>query len=70
MTIRHRTQYVLVNAAIATASAIQLIRGFKPIVVIIAALIFLLVGNLTVYLAGTKQRAIDRQRKRNYYAGL
>jgi hypothetical protein len=70
MTIRHRTQYLLVNAVIVTASAIQLIRGLRPVVVIIAALIFLLVGNVTVYLAGSKQRAIDRQRKRNYYAGL
>jgi hypothetical protein len=70
MTIRHRTQYLLVNAAVLTASMIQLVRGLKLIVVIVAALIFLLVGNLTVYLAGSKQRAVARKRKRDYYAGL
>ncbi len=70
MTIRHRTQYLLVNAAVFTASAIQLVRGLRVSVVLIAAIVFLLVGNLTVYLAGSKQRAIDRQRKRDYYAGL
>ena len=70
MTIQHKTQYLLVDLAILTASVIQLARGLRLVVVAIAAIIFLLVGNGTVYLAGSKQRAIDRQRKRNYYAGL
>ena len=70
MTIRHRTQYLVVDAAIVTASIIQLLRGLKPVIVIVAALTFLLIGNLTVYLAGSKQRAIDKQRKRDYYAGI
>ncbi len=69
MTIRHKSQYLLVDGAVLTASAIQLARGLRPVVVIIAAVVFLLVGNLTVYLAGSKQRAIQRQRKRDYYAG-
>ena len=70
LTIRHRTLYLLVDGAILTASAIQLLRGFKVLIVAIAAIVFLLVGNLTVYLAGSKQRAADRQKKHDYYAGL
>ena len=69
MTITHRTQYLLINGAVATASVIQLARGLRLIVVIVAAVVFLAVGNLTVYLAGSKQRAMDRKRKRDYYAG-
>jgi hypothetical protein len=69
MTISHRTQYLLINAAVATASAIQLVRGLRLVVVLVAAMVFLVVGNLTVYLAGSKQRAIQRKRKRDYYAG-
>ena len=69
MTIRHRTLYVLVNAAVLTASVIQLVRGLRLVIVIVAAAAFLLVGNATVYLAGSKQRAVQRQRKRDYYAG-
>jgi hypothetical protein len=69
MTISHRTQYLLVNMAVATASVIQLARGLRPLIVIIAAIVFLVVGNSTVYLAGSKQRALDRKRKRDYYAG-
>ena len=70
MTIRHRTQYLLVNAAVLTASLIQLARGFRVLIVTVAAVVFLAIGNLTVYLAGSKQRAVERQRKRDYYAGL
>ena len=70
MTIQHRTQYLLVDLAILTASVIQLARGLRFVVVAVAAIVFLIVGNGTVYLAGSKQRAIDRQRKRNYYSGL
>ncbi len=68
MTISHKSQYLLINAAVATAAIIQLIRGYKWFVVLICAATFLITGNLTVYLAGSRQRAIDRQRKRDYYA--
>ncbi len=61
---------MLVDGAILSASAIQLARGIKVLIVLVAAIAFLLVGNLTVYLAGSKQRAADRQRKRDYYAGI
>ena len=70
MTIRHRTLYVIVDLAVVTASVIQLARGLRFVVIAVAAVVFLAVGNGTVYLAGSKQRAIDRQRKRDYYAGL
>ncbi|ADW69781.1 hypothetical protein [Granulicella tundricola] len=70
MTISHKSQYLLVTAAILTASVIQLVRGYKPYIVIIGAIAFIFIGNLTVYLAGSKQRAIQQQRKRDYYAGL
>lgn len=64
-----RTRYVLVTLAIVTASVIQLVRGYRPIVVIVGAITFLLVGNGVVYLSGAKERAIRRQQKRDYYAG-
>ena len=68
-TISHRAQYALVTAAILTASVIQLVRGYRLLIVVVGALGFLFIGNLTVYLAGSKQRALDRKRKRAYYAG-
>jgi hypothetical protein len=46
-----------------------LARGLPLVVVLVAALVFLVVGNLTVYLAGSRQRAMERKRKRDYYAG-
>ena len=64
-----RVRYQLVTAAIVLASAIQLVRGYKPIIVITGAIAFLLIGNLTVYLSGAKQRAIRRKQKRDYFAG-
>ncbi len=70
MTIRHRTQYLLIDTAILTASIIQLARGLRLVIVIVAALTFLLVGNGTVYLAGSKQRAMQKEQKRKYYAGI
>jgi hypothetical protein len=69
MTISHKSQYLLVNGAILTASIIQLLRGYKHLIVLIAALTFIVVGNLTVWLAGSRQRAIERKRKHDYYAG-
>ncbi len=68
MRISHKTMYQLVNAAIVVASLIQLIRGYKWFIVLICAATFAVIGNLTVRLAGSKQRAIERKRKRDYYA--
>ena len=68
MTITHKTQYLLVTAAILTASVIQLLRGYRLLVVIVGALVFLFIGNVTVFLAGTRQRRLSRQRKREYYS--
>ena len=69
MTFTTRARYLIITAAILTASVIQLVRGYRPLIVIIAALAFLFVGFLIVYLSGSKQRAIDRKRKFDYYAG-
>ena len=69
MTFTTRARYLIITAAILTASVIQLVRGYRPLIVIIAALAFLVVGFLIVYLSGSKQRAIDRKRKFDYYAG-
>jgi hypothetical protein len=65
-----RTRHLLVTAAIVVASLLKLATGTKPVVVIVAAITFLSVGNLAVYLSGSKERAIRRQQKRDYYAGL
>ena len=62
-----RIQYALVNLAVVTASIIQLLRHNPLVIVILAALTFFVVGNLTVYLGGGRQRAIERQRKIDYY---
>ena len=64
-----RSRYLLVTGAILSASAIQLVRGYKPIIVISGAIGFLVMGNLIVYLSGSKERALRKQRKRDYYAG-
>lgn len=70
MTISHKSQYALVTAAILTASVIQLFRGYRPFVVILGALVFLVVGNATVYVSGTAERNRRRKAKRDYYEGL
>jgi uncharacterized protein (DUF58 family) len=69
MTFSTRTRYLLITAAILTASAIQIVRGYKWIVVLVGALAFLMVGNLIVYLSGSKARAIERRKRRDYWAG-
>lgn len=69
MTFSARARYLILTAAIVTASVIQLVRGYRPLIVIIGAVSFLSVGFLIVYLSGSKQRAIDRKRKLDYYAG-
>jgi hypothetical protein len=68
MSFTARTRYLLVTLAILTACAIQLLRGYKPVVVILAGLTFLIAGNLTVYAAGTKERAARRQQQREYWS--
>jgi uncharacterized protein (DUF58 family) len=69
MTFSARARYLIITAAILTASAIQIIRGYKLLVVAVGALTFLLVGYAMVYFSGSKQRALRRQQKRDYYAG-
>jgi hypothetical protein len=69
MRISHKSLYLLVNAAILTAAGIEFVRGYKLLIVLLAGATWLIVGNATVFLAGKKQRAADRQRKRDYYAG-
>ena len=69
MTFSARTRYLLISVAILVAGTIQLIRGYKPVIVIVGAVAFLFFGNLTVYLSGSRERAIRRQQKRDYYAG-
>jgi hypothetical protein len=64
-----RTRYALISAAILTASVVQLIKGYRPLIVVIAAVTFLFVGNLIVYLSGSKERAIRRRQKQEYWAG-
>jgi hypothetical protein len=63
-----RTKAILINAAIIVACAIQLVRGYRPLIVAIAGLTFLLAGNTIVYLSGAKQRAIRREQQREYWS--
>jgi len=69
MTFSTRARYLIITTAILTASVIQLIRGYRPLIVIVGAATFLCVGFLIVYFSGSKQRAIDRKQKYDYYAG-
>lgn len=68
MAISIRTKTILLNAAILLACIIQFVRGYRPIIVALAALTFLVIGNLTIYLLDSKARALRRQQKRDYYA--
>ena len=68
MTFSTQTRYLLVTLAILVAAAIQLVRGYRPLIVVVGAITFLLVGNAVVYLSGAKERAVRRQQKRDYYA--
>ena len=65
-----KTRYLLVTLAIVTASAIQLARGYKWIVVVVGAVGFLVFGNLAIFLLDSKERAARRKQKRDYYAGV
>lgn len=70
MSFPAKTRYLLVTLAILMASAIQLVRGYKPLIVITGGIVFLLLGNLTVYVSGSRERAARRQQKRDFYAGI
>jgi hypothetical protein len=69
MTYSARSRYLLITAAIFTASVIQIIRGYRLVIVIVGAVAFLAAGFLIVYLSGSRERAARRQQKRDYYAG-
>lgn len=69
MTFSARARYLIITGAVLTASAIQLLSGYKLIIVVIAATTFLFLGYLIVYLSGSKQRAIRRKQRHDYYAG-
>ena len=69
MSFSPRTRYLLVTLAILTACVIQLARGYRPLVVVICAVTFLFAGNLMIYLAGSKERALRRRQRREYFAG-
>ncbi len=70
MSFSPRTRYLLVTLAVLTASTIQFVRGYRPLIVIACAITFLAIGNLTVYLSGAKERTLRRRQKRDYYAGI
>jgi hypothetical protein len=69
MTLSARARHLLLTAAVLTAAVIQLLRGYKPVIVIVGCVAFLFAGNLMVYLTGSRERAIRLQKKRDYYAG-
>lgn len=69
MNFSARARYLLVSAAVIVASLAKLAMGTRPLIVVVAALTFLAAGNGAVWLSGSKERAIRRQQKRDYYAG-
>lgn len=68
MSFTARTRYLLVTLAILTACVIQLFRGYKVVIVVVAGLAFLIAGNTAVYLSGSKERAIRRQQQREFWS--
>ena len=70
MNFNSPTRHGLVTGAILLASAIEMMRGYKPLVVVFSALIFVVLGNGVIYLAGSKERAMRKRAKQDYYAGL
>ena len=69
MTFSARARYLIIAAAILTASGIEVMRGYKLVIVALGGFTFLSIGFLMVYLSGSKQRALRRQQKRDYFAG-
>ena len=70
MTFSARARHLLVTGAILAACVIQLVRGYRPLIVVVGAIVFFCVGNALVYLSGSKERAVRRKQKRDFYAGL
>lgn len=64
-----QTRYLLLNAAVLTACAIEFARGYPWLVIALGAITFFFVGNVVLYLSGSKERAVRRQQKRDYWAG-
>ncbi len=69
MTFSARTRYLLLSGAIVLASAIQLLRGYRVLIVAVGCIAFLAMGNLLIYLSGSKARAERRQQRRDYFEG-
>ena len=68
MSFSLRIRHLLLTAAVLTASVIQLVRGYRPLIVATGGVAFLLLGNLAIYMTGAKQRALRRQQERDYWA--
>lgn len=69
MSFSPKMRYLLLNAAVLTACAIEFVRGYPWLVIVLGALTFFFMGNLIFYLSGAKERAVRRQQKRDYWAG-
>jgi hypothetical protein len=69
MSFSTKARYLLVTAAVIVAALAKFAMGTRPLIVGVALVTFLIAGNGAVWLSGSKQRAIRRQQKRDYYAG-
>lgn len=69
MSFSPKTRYLLLNSAVLMACVIEYVRGYPWLVILLGALTFVLVGNVVLYLSGSKERAVRRQEKRDYWAG-
>ncbi len=70
MSFSAKTRYLLVTLAVLTGSLIELARGYRALIVVVGFIAFSLVGNALVYLSGSKERAIRRKQKRDYFAAI
>ena len=70
MSFSSKTRYLLGFLAISTGALIEHFRGYRSLIVIIGYFTFLFVYFAVVYLSGSKERALRRKQKREYYAGL
>ena len=69
MSFSPKIRYLLLNGAVLTACAIECVRGYPWLVIVLGAVTFFAVGNVVLYLSGSKERAVRRQQKRDYWAG-
>lgn len=69
MMVSLKTRYLLVFLGILTGSAIELARGYRPLIVVMAFLSFLIVGFALIFVSSAKERELARRKKRAYYAG-